>query len=44
MTWRHRPFGELPGGGNKACLNRAYDGRLAEREKGMERIYSSGPF
>jgi len=31
-------------GSNKACLNRAYDGRLAELEKGMERIYSSGPF
>jgi uncharacterized protein len=31
-------------GSNRACLNRAYDGRLAELEKGMERIYSSGPF
>lgn len=31
-------------GGNKACLNRAYDRRLADLEKSMERIYSNGPF
>ncbi|HQR88404.1 MAG: hypothetical protein B7Z44_14955 [Caulobacter sp. 12-67-6] len=31
-------------GGNKACLNRAYDRRLGDLEKSMERIYSNGPF
>lgn len=31
-------------GASKACLNRAYDKRLADLEKGMERIYSNGPF
>lgn len=31
-------------GGNKACLNRAYDRRLVDLEKSMERIYSNGPF
>ncbi len=31
-------------GANTACLNRAYDRRLADLEKSMERIYSNGPF
>lgn len=31
-------------GANRACLNRAYDGRLADLERSMERIYSHGPF
>jgi uncharacterized protein len=31
-------------GGNKACLNRAYDRRLADLERSMERIYQNGPF
>ena len=31
-------------GANKACLNRAYDKRLADLEKSMERIYQNAPF
>jgi len=31
-------------GANKACLNRAYDRRLADLEKSMERIYQNAPF
>jgi uncharacterized protein len=31
-------------GANKACLNRAYDGRLSDLEKSMERIYQNAPF
>jgi uncharacterized protein len=31
-------------GANRACLNRAYDRRLGELERSMERIYRSGPF
>ena len=31
-------------GANRACLNRAYDRRLAELERGLERIYRNGPF
>lgn len=31
-------------GANKACLNRAYDRRLADLEKSMERIYQQAPF
>jgi len=31
-------------GANRACLNRVYDRRLAELERGLERIYRNGPF
>jgi len=31
-------------GPNRACLNRAYDRRLGELERSMERIYTNGPF
>jgi uncharacterized protein len=31
-------------GANRACLNRAYDRRLDELERGLERIYRNGPF
>jgi uncharacterized protein len=31
-------------GANRACLTRAYDRRLAELERSMERIYRNGPF
>jgi uncharacterized protein len=31
-------------GANRACLNRAYDRRLDELERSMERIYRNGPF
>jgi uncharacterized protein len=31
-------------GANRACLNRAYDGRLADLDRSLERIYSHGPF
>jgi len=31
-------------GANRACLNRAYDRRLGELERGLERIYRNGPF
>jgi uncharacterized protein len=31
-------------GANKACLNRAYDRRLSDLEKSMERIYQNAPF
>ncbi|MBU4436185.1 MAG: DUF1311 domain-containing protein [Alphaproteobacteria bacterium] len=31
-------------GRNKACLNRAYDQRLADLEKSLERVYTNGPF
>ncbi|WP_425996422.1 lysozyme inhibitor LprI family protein [Caulobacter sp. DWR1-3-2b1] len=31
-------------GSNKACLNRAYDRRLGDLEKSMERIYQNAPF
>ena len=31
-------------GANRACLNRAYDRRLGELERSMERIYRNGPF
>lgn len=31
-------------GPNRACLNRAYDRRLGELERSMERIYRNGPF
>lgn len=31
-------------GSNKACLNRAYDRRLNDLEKSMERIYQNAPF
>lgn len=29
---------------NRACLNRAYDGRLGDLERGLDRIYRNGPF
>ncbi|MFT4254659.1 MAG: lysozyme inhibitor LprI family protein [Caulobacter sp.] len=29
---------------NRACLTRAYDRRLGELERSMERIYRAGPF
>lgn len=29
---------------NRACLTRAYDRRLGELERGLERIYRNGPF
>jgi hypothetical protein len=29
---------------NRACLNRAYDRRLSDLERSMERIYRAGPF
>jgi uncharacterized protein len=31
-------------GANRACLTRAYDRRLDELERTMERIYQAGPF
>jgi uncharacterized protein len=31
-------------GANRACLNRAYDRRLDELDRSMERIYRNGPF
>lgn len=31
-------------GANRACLNRAYDRRLADLERNMDRIYHAGPF
>ncbi|MBO9706842.1 MAG: hypothetical protein J7521_01405 [Caulobacter sp.] len=31
-------------GANRACLNRAYDRRLAELERSMDRIYRNAPF
>lgn len=31
-------------GANRACLTRAYDRRLDELERSMERIYRNGPF
>jgi uncharacterized protein len=31
-------------GANRACLNRAYDRRLGELDRSMERIYRNGPF
>lgn len=31
-------------GAQRACLGRAYDRRLGELERGLERIYSNGPF
>jgi uncharacterized protein len=31
-------------GAQRACLTRAYDRRLSELERGMERIYRNGPF
>ena len=31
-------------GANRACLNRAYDKRLDELDRSMERIYRNGPF
>ena len=31
-------------GANKACLNRAYDRRLADLERSMEPIYQNAPF
>jgi uncharacterized protein len=31
-------------GANRACLNRAYDTRLGDLERSMERIYRNGPF
>ncbi|HWU12616.1 MAG TPA: hypothetical protein VN157_01265 [Caulobacter sp.] len=31
-------------GANRACLTRAYDRRLGELERGLERIYRNGPF
>ncbi|MBO9711200.1 MAG: hypothetical protein J7521_23635 [Caulobacter sp.] len=31
-------------GANRACLTRAYDRRLDELERSMERIYHAGPF
>ena len=31
-------------GADRACIGRAYDRRLADLEKSMERIYSNGPF
>jgi uncharacterized protein len=31
-------------GANRVCLNRAYDRRLGELERSMERIYRNGPF
>jgi uncharacterized protein len=31
-------------GANRSCLNRAYDRRLDELERSMERIYRNGPF
>ena len=31
-------------GANRACLNRAYDGRLTDLDRSMERIYRNGPF
>ncbi|CAN5322242.1 hypothetical protein BH10PSE4_BH10PSE4_24670 [soil metagenome] len=31
-------------GANRACLNRAYDRRLSDLDRSMERIYSNGPF
>jgi uncharacterized protein len=31
-------------GAKRACLNRAYDRRLDELDRSMERIYRSGPF
>ena len=31
-------------GANRACLNRAYDRRLDELERSMERIYRNAPF
>ena len=31
-------------GANRACLNRAYDKRLDDLDRSMERIYRNGPF
>lgn len=31
-------------GANRACLNHAYDRRLDELDRSMERIYRNGPF
>jgi len=31
-------------GANRACLNRAYDRRLGELERSLDRIYRNGPF
>ncbi|MBC7669006.1 lysozyme inhibitor LprI family protein [Caulobacter sp. DWR2-3-1b2] len=31
-------------GANRACLNRAYDRRLSDLDRSMERIYTNGPF
>lgn len=31
-------------GANRSCLTRAYDRRLGELERTMERIYRAGPF
>ena len=31
-------------GANRACLNRAYDRRLGELDRSMERIYRNAPF
>jgi uncharacterized protein len=31
-------------GANRACLNRAYDKRLDELDRSMERIYRNAPF
>jgi uncharacterized protein len=31
-------------GANRACLNRAYDRRLGELERSLDRVYRNGPF
>ena len=31
-------------GGRRVCLNRSYDQRLGELERGLDRIYRAGPF
>ena len=31
-------------GGKRVCLNRSYDQRLGELERGLDRIYRAGPF
>jgi uncharacterized protein len=31
-------------GAQRACLNRVYDRRLGDLERGLERVYSNGPF
>jgi uncharacterized protein len=31
-------------GANRACLNRAYDRRLSDLERSLDRIYRNGPF